>query len=204
MGKGHNLRQAAWAFALVFSMRGLTLAQPPADSAKAGGLSAVQSFAVEQPGQLAIHRDITATRPFTVTGTRGALLGQQNGGFEAWIFPWKILSGLRISAEMKDYAEPIDVNEQAATIDVQPGHTTITFSHANFTVREILFAPQDAPRRRRGAGLFPNTSSTPHDPYLQLYAGDAAHVAGTLRRSSFARVGAKRGLGLLYSSSQRS
>ena len=52
---------------------------------------------------------------------------------------------MRITAEMKDYAVPIDVNEQAATIDVQPGHTTITFSHANFTVREILFAPQHAP-----------------------------------------------------------
>ena len=52
---------------------------------------------------------------------------------------------MRITADMKDYAVPIDVNEQAATIDVQPGHTTITFSHANFTVREILFAPQQAP-----------------------------------------------------------
>src|ERR1700743_590269 len=52
---------------------------------------------------------------------------------------------MRISAEMKDYDAPIDVNEQAATIDVQPGHTTITFSHANFTVRQTSFASQNAP-----------------------------------------------------------
>ena len=86
-----------------------------------------------------------AQKPFSVTGPRGALLGQQDGSFEAWIFPWKILSHMRITADMKDYTVPIDVNEQAATIAVQPGHTTITYSHANFTVREILFAPQQAP-----------------------------------------------------------
>jgi glycogen debranching enzyme len=97
------------------------------------------------PAQLVIRSDAMAEKPFTVTGPRGALLGQQDGSFEAWIFPWKILSNLRISAEMKDYAAPIDVNQQAATIEVRPGHTTITFSHANFTIREILFAPQDGP-----------------------------------------------------------
>ncbi len=99
----------------------------------------------DQPGQLAIRSDIMAQKPFTVTGPRGALLGQQDGSFEAWIFPWKILSDLRIQADMKDYAVPIDVNQQAATIDVRPGHTIITFSHANFTIREILFTPQQAP-----------------------------------------------------------
>jgi glycogen debranching enzyme len=108
-------------------------------------LSALTYFAAEQPGQPLISSNIMAQKPFSVTGPRGALLGQQDGGFEAWIFPWKILSHMRITAEMNDYAVPIDVNQQAATIDVQPGHTTITFSHANFTVRETLFAPQDAP-----------------------------------------------------------
>jgi hypothetical protein len=107
-------------------------------------LSPLQNFAVDQPGQPTISSNIMAQKPFSVIGPRGALLGQQDGSFEAWIFPWKILSHMRITAQMKDYAVPIDVNEQAATIDVQPGHTTITFSHANFTVRETLFAPQDA------------------------------------------------------------
>jgi glycogen debranching enzyme len=108
-------------------------------------LSPLPYFAAEQPGQPLISSNIMAQKPFSVIGPRGALLGQQDGGFEAWIFPWKILSHMRITAEMNDYAVPIDVNQQAATIDVQPGHTTITFSHANFTVRETLFAPQDAP-----------------------------------------------------------
>jgi hypothetical protein len=102
-------------------------------------------FAAEQPGQPTIHDNIMATKPFSVIGPRGTLLGQQDGSFEAWIFPWKILSHMHITAEMQNYDVPIDVNEQAATIDVQPGHTTITFSHPNFTVRETFFAPQQAP-----------------------------------------------------------
>jgi hypothetical protein len=109
------------------------------------GLPVLPYFAAEQPNQPLISKPVLTEQPFSVTGPRGAILGQQDGSFEAWIFPWKILSHMRITAEMKDYDVPIDVNRQAASIDVQPGHTTITFSHANFTVREVLFAPQNAP-----------------------------------------------------------
>jgi hypothetical protein len=132
-----------WAFVLLLGLAGPMTAQQSDRSA--AGLRPLQKFPTGQPGQLSIRQDAMAARPFTVTGPRGALLGQQDGSFEAWIFPWKILSHMRITAEMKDYAVPIDVNEQAASIDVQPGHTVITFSHANFTIREILFAPQTAP-----------------------------------------------------------
>jgi hypothetical protein len=110
-----------------------------------GDLPALPYFVAEQPGQPLISRDVMTEKPFSVVGPRGALLGQQDGSLETWIFPWKILSHMRITAEMKDYDVPIDVNQQAASIGVQPGHTTITFSHANFTVREVLFAPQHAP-----------------------------------------------------------
>jgi glycogen debranching enzyme len=127
-------------FASVFVLVARTLPAQPHDD-----LRPLPYFAANQPSQPTISTNIMAQRPFSVIGPRGALLGQQDGSFEAWIFPWKILSHMRITAEMKDYAVPIDVNEQAATIDVQPGHTTITFSHANFTVRETLFAPQQAP-----------------------------------------------------------
>jgi glycogen debranching enzyme len=114
-----------------------------------GDLRPLPFFAPGQNDQPLIRRDIQAQKPFSVVGPRGTLLGQQDGSFEAWIFPWKILSHMRITAEMKDYPVPIDVNDQAATIDVQPGQTTITFSHPNFTVKEVLFAPQHAPE---GAG----------------------------------------------------
>ena len=108
------------------------------------------SFPFEESVPLKIAREAIPTRPFTVAGPRGAILGQQDGSFEAWIFPWKILSNLRITAEMENYPVPIDVNEQAAWIEVRPDHTTITFAHANFTVKEVLFATHGAPD---GAGV---------------------------------------------------
>jgi glycogen debranching enzyme len=132
-----------WTFALLFSFAGSLIAQL-SDGRSSAGLRPLQAFTTGQPAQLNIRQGAMATKPFTVTGPRGALLGQQDGSFEAWVFPWKILSHMRMTAEMKDYAVPIDVNEQVSSIDVQPGHTTITFSHANFTIREILFAPQNA------------------------------------------------------------
>jgi hypothetical protein len=96
---------------------------------------------------LAISREVAPGKPFSVIGPRGALLGQQNGTYEAWIFPWKIFSGMRIMAEMQDYPVPIDVNQHAAEIDVTPDHTTITYSHANFTMKQIMIAPKEAPER---------------------------------------------------------
>ncbi len=133
-----------WALFLLLNSAAFLAAQVPGHT-PAPALRTLSGFVPDQPGQPMISSNIMAQKPFSVIGPRGALLGQQDGGFEAWIFPWKILSHMRITAEMNDYAVPIDVNQQAATIDVQPGHTTITFSHANFTVRETLFAPQDAP-----------------------------------------------------------
>ena len=108
------------------------------------------NFPFENSVPLKIVREAVPAKPFSVVGPRGAILGRQDGSFEAWIFPWKILSNLRISAEMWDYPVPIDVNELAAVIEVRPDHTTITFSHANFTLREVLFAPHNAPN---GAGV---------------------------------------------------
>ncbi|MBV9303004.1 MAG: glycogen debranching protein [Acidobacteriaceae bacterium] len=78
--------------------------------------------------------------PWTVAGEYGALLGRQNGKFEAWIWPVKILSNFKISAELADYPVPIDVNALAAEIRVTPAETTITYSHAAFTVRQHMFA----------------------------------------------------------------
>jgi glycogen debranching enzyme len=107
-------------------------------------LPAIPEFPL-YPNQSVISRDINPLHPFSVVGPRGTILGSQDGSYEAWLFPWKILSNMRISAEMKDYPVPIDVNLQSAAIDVRPGSTTITFSHANFTVREIITAPRNVP-----------------------------------------------------------
>lgn len=123
----------------------LTLTAPRGHAQDADRTPSLPRFPFEETVPLKIVREAVPSKPFTVVGPRGALLGQQDGSFEAWIFPWKIFSNLRISAEMKDYPVSIDVNEQAAVIEVRPDHTTITYAHANFTIREVLFAPRNPP-----------------------------------------------------------
>src|ERR1035438_3419475 len=85
-----------------------------------------------------------AGKPFTVAGERGVVLGQQDGTFEAWVLPVKLLSHLTIEADVEGYSVPIDVNQQAAEIEVRPDRTTITYSHIAFTVRQIMFSPGDS------------------------------------------------------------
>jgi glycogen debranching enzyme len=84
-------------------------------------------------------------KPFTVAGERGVLLGQQDGTFEAWVLPVKLLSHLTIEAEIEGYTVPIDVNQQSAEIEVRPDRTVITYAHLGFTVRQIMFSPEQGP-----------------------------------------------------------
>jgi len=83
-------------------------------------------------------------KPFTVAGERGVVLGQQDGTFEAWVLPVKLLSQLSIEAQMEGYPVPIDVNQQAGEVEVRPDRTTITYAHIGFTVRQIMFSPNEA------------------------------------------------------------
>ena len=93
---------------------------------------------------IAIRQAAEPSKPFTVAGSRGGIFGEQDGGFEAWSFPVKLISHFRITAELADYPVTIDVNAQSAEIEVDPDHTTITYSHAAFTIRQHMFATPDA------------------------------------------------------------
>ena len=92
--------------------------------------------------------------PFTVAGLGGIVVGQQQGPFEAWILPVKILSHLTIEAEVDGYSVPLDLNSMAREIEVRPDRTTITYSHIAVTVRQIMFAPDDAPAGTGAVVLF--------------------------------------------------
>ncbi|MES1260127.1 MAG: glycogen debranching protein, partial [Acidobacteriota bacterium] len=93
---------------------------------------------------LAISRSASPHMPFTVAGEAGAIFGQGDGSFEAWAFPVKVASHFRITAEMAGYPIPIELNEYAATIDVYPDRTTITYSHAAFTVKQHMISARGA------------------------------------------------------------
>jgi hypothetical protein len=94
-------------------------------------------FAISTPAQ--------PRMPFSVAGGSGAIFGQGDGSFEAWIFPVKIASHFRIIAELAGYPIPIELSDYAASIEVNPDHTTLTYSHAAFTVKQHMFSGAAGP-----------------------------------------------------------
>jgi glycogen debranching enzyme len=113
-----------------------------ASQAIAQNLFPVGPIALNAAGP-SIRAHSEAQKPFTVSGERGVVLGQQDGTFEAWILPVKVLSDVTIQADVEGYTVPIDVNKQAAQIEVRPDRTVITYAHIGFTVRQIMFSPAD-------------------------------------------------------------
>jgi hypothetical protein len=80
-----------------------------------------------------------------VLGRRAAVFGREGVGFEAWAYPLKLVDDFRLSFRLHDYPLDIEGNDVLAQIEVRPEATTFTYSHAAFTVRQILFAPVDEP-----------------------------------------------------------
>ena len=91
-----------------------------------------------------ISQPAIPNRPFSVAGERGGVFGQQDGSFELWLFPYKILQHTHLVAELDGYGIPIDLNKEAATIEVSPDRTTITYSHPAITVKQEMFALRGA------------------------------------------------------------
>ncbi len=126
-------------FTLLFAVTPAILSQPPAPV-----FNSLFPIAFDSSGPV-IRAHTEALKPFTVAGERGVLVGQQDGTFEAWLLPAKILSHLTIEADVEGYTVPIDVNQQSAEIEVRPDRTTITYAHIAFTVRQIMFSAAGAP-----------------------------------------------------------
>ncbi|MGH9655099.1 MAG: glycogen debranching protein, partial [Bryobacteraceae bacterium] len=122
----------------------------------AGGAAAIQPLPrlVPVPSTLHIESPAVPRLPWAVTGEHGALFGTEDGVFEAWLWPVKILSQFHISAELANYPVPIDVNRLASSIQVTPAETTITYSHAAFTIRQHMFTPRGAAQPVTGAVVF--------------------------------------------------
>jgi glycogen debranching enzyme len=113
----------------------------------------LDSFPLRADGPSLQQRAI-AGDPFTVSGPQGVIVGQQQGTFEAWVLPVKLLSHLSIEANVEGYAVPLDLDQMAREIQVQPDHTTITYSHIALTVRQIMFAPEHMPDGTGAVVLF--------------------------------------------------
>src|SRR6516225_7937545 len=126
---------------MLFAVVSAILAQSPSSNRR---FSSIPSFPLDTSGPV-IRAHTETEKPFTVSGERGVLVGRQDGQFEAWVLPVKLFSHLAIEGNIEGYTVPIDVNRQAAEVEVRPDRTVITYSHIGFTVRQIMFSPNEAP-----------------------------------------------------------
>jgi glycogen debranching enzyme len=115
-----------------------------------------------------LHQPVQTGEPFTVAGERGVIVGQQQGECEAWVLPVKLLSHLSIEANVAGYPVPLELNTMAREIEVRPDRTTITYSHIAVTVRQIMFAPDEAPDGTGAVVLFAIDSVRPVDLVIRF------------------------------------
>ena len=78
-------------------------------------------------------------------GRRAALLGREDGTFEAWLFPIKAVRDFRLSVYLDGALDPTPLADIAEQVIVSPGASTIVFSHAAFTIRETWVASIEEP-----------------------------------------------------------
>ncbi|MDX1547028.1 MAG: amylo-alpha-1,6-glucosidase [Rhodothermales bacterium] len=104
----------------------------------------VPRFAMETSG-LVLERPAQVGAFFDVLGRRAAVFGYENRPFEVWAYPLKLVSDFRLAFQLEDYPGAFDGLDLIAHVEVRPEATVLTYTHAAFTVRQILFAPIDEP-----------------------------------------------------------
>lgn len=104
----------------------------------------IPSFPLDR-GTLALSRPIRPGSFFDVVGRRSAVFGYENRALEAWVYPLKIVDDFGLSFRLEGYPLEIAGSDVASGIEVRPAATIFTYSHAAFTVRQIIMAPIDEP-----------------------------------------------------------
>jgi glycogen debranching enzyme len=105
---------------------------------------AIPRFELPQSG-LVLSRHTEVGAFFDVIGRRSALFGYENRAFEAWVYPMKLVDDFKLSFQLVGYPLEIPGEEIATGIEVRPESTTFIYTHAAFSVRQVLFAPIGEP-----------------------------------------------------------
>jgi glycogen debranching enzyme len=106
--------------------------------------SLVNKFQLKKSG-LELERRTQAGSFFDVIGHKSAVLGYENRSLEAWVYPMKILDDFELSFRIEGYPLEFRGPDISVQINARPEATIFTYSHAAFTVRQIIYAPVDEP-----------------------------------------------------------
>lgn len=94
-----------------------------------------------QANPIALAGAARPTRYVEASGRRAAFLGREDGSFEAWAYPLKILHDFHLSFAVAAYADPIADASVASTVDIRPEAATVRYAHASFTVDATWLVP---------------------------------------------------------------
>jgi hypothetical protein len=90
-----------------------------------------------------ISRNVRQGIYFDAAGRRSAILGIEEGRFEAWVYPLKLFHDCRLMVSIEGGDANIDLSAYAKRITTRPESITITYSHPQFTIRQTIFSPID-------------------------------------------------------------
>ncbi len=123
---------------LIFLSAGVANAQARMDE------TLVAKFELKKSG-LELERRTQAGVFFDAVGHKSAVLGYENRSLEAWVYPLKILDDFELSFRIEGYPLEFRGPDIAVQINAHPEATVFTYSHAAFSVRQIIYAPVDEP-----------------------------------------------------------
>jgi glycogen debranching enzyme len=107
-------------------------------------VAAIPRFA-RADNPIALTGPVRPLRYMEASGRRAALLGREDGSFEAWVYPLKVLHGFELSFGTPAYADPIPGSNLASSVEVRPEASVVRYSHDSFTADATWFVPLDEP-----------------------------------------------------------
>lgn len=131
-----------WIFALPLAVCIIlgTTADPLAPEQKASGWLPKFSIATSP---IELTRPVRSGKYFEAIGRHSAVIGEEQGIFEVWVYPFKILHSFKLSIVLEGESRIYDARDLAERITVRPEAVTITYVADEFTLSQHLVAPID-------------------------------------------------------------
>jgi len=90
-------------------------------------------------GELTLSRNAQNWQFLDAVGPHSALFGREDGNFEAWIYPLKLLRDFHLTFHVSNHVIPAETLPR--TITARPESTSIHYVYDSFSVCETWFAP---------------------------------------------------------------
>ncbi len=90
-------------------------------------------------GELALTHNAQNWQFLDAVGPHSGILGREDGNFEAWIYPLKLLRDFHLTFHLRSHMVPADTLPR--TVTVRPESTSIRYVYDSFSVCETWFAP---------------------------------------------------------------